>query len=357
MADSMIGWTGKCWNIIGGCTNESTGCLNCWSRKLVGTRFRENPRYDGLTVVRGDGKPHWTGKISLFEDRLEEPMHWRKPQLVFVASQADLFHPGVPEEFIDRAFAIMALCPHHTFQILTKRPQRMREYLSDEHEVQERIATALGKMLDGQWIWNEGKRFRNRIERMIGLFYGYETESDEDTGEEYDVQSAETVWPLRNVWLGTSTENQETFDKRAPELLDIAWPVHWLSIEPQVGSIVIPDNYLRELEWIVLGGESGTGARPMHPDWARSVRDQCEATGIPFFFKQTGEWLGWQHQWGPFWKSIRGDEVDSHAWPDITGEEPEGWIADLHDDVVYQWVGKKAAGDILDGKRYQQFPR
>jgi protein gp37 len=244
MADTSIAWTDKVWNPVTGCTKVSEGCRNCYAN-AVADRFWGARKF---TDVR------------MHTDRLDQPLQWRKPKRVFVNSMSDLFHEYVTDEFIDRVFAVMALAPQHTFQILTKRPHRMRHYISGEgtgnggslrraHEV---IKQANQAMLDGKGVW--------------------------------------PGWPLPNVWLGVSCEDQKTADLRVPVLLEIDCAVRFLSCEPLIGPIALGSvpgvGVLDALHWVIVGGESGPGHRSMDLDWARSIRSQCAAARVPFFFKQ-----------------------------------------------------------------------
>ena len=256
---SKIEWTGKTWNPIVGCSVVSPGCTNCYAMKDA-WRFHHNsatPHYRD-TAKRVNGKAVWTGKVALAPDHiLLEPLRRKKPTTWFVNSMGDLFHESVPDEWIDRVFAVMAHAPQHQFQILTKRARRMREYLSGD--ALRRVARAA-----------------NRIRTVDGLI----------------------GWPLPNVWLGVSTEDQKRADERIPDLLATPAAVRFISAEPLIGPIklkeVLGGDWLasgksgerRGLDWVIVGGESGKGARPMHPDWARALRDQCASAGVPFFMKQ-----------------------------------------------------------------------
>ena len=270
---TKIEWTEATWNPITGCSVTSPGCTNCYAMKLAGTRLRNHASRAGLTIDTKAG-PVWTGEVRFNEQWLDQPLRWKRPRMIFVCAHGDLFHESVPDEWIDRVFAVMARCPQHTFQVLTKRSARMLKYLSDP--------TA-----------------REAI----------------DTRTDYS-----TAWPLPNVWLGVSVEDQSRADERIPDLLATPAAVRWLSCEPLLGPVDLSDWMIcpnardglsmdpstGEYEcctqcdftgiglcpdWVVAGGESGPGARPMHPDWARSLRDQCEAASVPFFFKQWGDHL------------------------------------------------------------------
>ncbi len=250
MNKSAINYCDRVWNVTGGCTHCSPGCDNCWAKQLTDTRYKHNPRYDGLTK---DGR--WTGEVKLFEDRLDQPLRVKKPQVVFVNSQSDLFHEQVPFEFIDKVMAIAALCLQHEFLFLTKREKRMMRYIN-------RRCT------------------RGNISIELG---GRDDNCDHCFGDDHNL-----IWPLPNIYPGLTICNQDELYK-LDKFLQI--PGHkWLSIEPCLGNIVIPKDQLQQLSQIVVGGESGRDARPLHPDHPRSLRDQCKAAGVSFFFKQWGEY-------------------------------------------------------------------
>jgi len=278
MADkSHIEWTDATWNPITGCSVVSPGCTNCYAMKLAGGRLQHHASRAGLTKPSKAG-PVWTGEVRLNEGWLSQPIHWKKPRRIFVCAHGDLFAEGVPDAWIDMVVAIMHLSPWHTYQVLTKRPERMRKYF-------DRLAT-------------------NLHDRLVA------------TGV-YDVFPDGVNLPLPNVWLGVSAENQSTWDARVPELLWTIAAKRFVSAEPLLGPIdpgpigvlgghaevhplcwdtecedddgeEFPD--VPPLDWIIVGGESGAGARPMHPDWVRRLRDACEAEVVDFFFKQWGAW-------------------------------------------------------------------
>ena len=269
MTDSKIEWTDRTWNPIRGCTRESEGCRNCYAERIA-ARFSDPGQPFHTIAERTKSGPRWTGKMILVEDRLDLPLRWKKPAKVFVNSMFDLFHENIPDEWIDRIFAVMARCPHHTFQVPTKRAKRMREWAASRDDI--RIRHAASFFAD--WRREDGDPMRD-----IPPF----------------------AWPLPNVWLGVSVEDQERADERIPELLATPAAKRFISAEPLLGPLDIVGAYLIPpglkgedcwgIDWVIAGGESGPGARPMHPDWARSLRDQCKAAGVPFFFKQWGEWI------------------------------------------------------------------
>lgn len=321
MADnSLIEWTDATWNPITGCAVVSPGCTNCYAMRLAGTRLAHLPSRAGLTRDSKAG-PVWTGETRLNEEWLTQPLRWRRPRRIFVCAHGDLFAESVPDAWIDRVFAVMALAPQHTFQVLTKRAQRMREYLT-QADRQSRIA-ARGFFMDG------------------GDF--------------------EARWPLPNVWLGVSVEDQARADERIPDLLATPAAARFVSAEPLLGpvdltSISWGDDFVwgitdalagvdwclefpgeprparAKLNWVIVGGESGPGARPMHPDWARSIRDQCADAGVAFFFKQWGEFAS----------------VSEVAGPGAHYQFPDG--------ATVRRVGKVRAGRMLDGRTHDDIP-
>lgn len=284
MADrTRIEWTDITWNPVSGCTRISEGCRNCYIDRTP--PFRMNGRFfrgrDGA-YSREVGA---TTGVTLHPERLAVPLRkrsWRGKR-VFVCSSADLFHDAVPDEYIARVFAVMALTPEVTYQVLTKRPARMRSLLRDrrfEVLAGQVIADVIGdderreeRMLRGAWTWDVSHRSYHAPD-----------------------------WPLLNVWLGVSAEDQATADLRIPALLDTPAAIRWVSAEPLLERVWLPgvlpsDSEAmaplgaprrRTLDWVVVGGESGPGCRPMDVDWARSLRDQCAIADVPFFMKQIG---------------------------------------------------------------------
>ncbi len=238
-------WTDATWNPITGCSVISPGCTNCYAMKLAGTRLRNTPSRTGLTIASKAG-PVWNGQVRFNDQWLTQPLHWKKPRKIFVCAHGDLFHENVPDEWIIEIFTIMAIADHHTFQVLTKRIDRACEFLSKPH----------------------------RLEDLYDNWFTY-------TGKSREVYS----WPLHNVWIGASAEDQLRYDNRRRWLDETPAAKRFWSIEPMLDQIDMGIQFVKP-DWVIAGGESGAGARPMHPDWARSLRDQCAAAGVPFFFKQ-----------------------------------------------------------------------
>lgn len=311
-ANSKIEWTDATWNPTRGCSRVSEGCRNCYAERIAarlnGTDIVEGKRvlrpFAGFAVRTPSG-PRWTGRVELIPEALNLPLHWRKPRRVFVNSMSDLFHEKLPDEAIDRVFAVMALCPQHTFQALTKRAGRMRNYFMG-------LASAASE----GFVESPYPRIAHCIRDVPDRFKS--------------VQRGNLVlpaWPLPNVWLGVSCEDQVTADERIPLLLQTPAAVRFVSLEPLLGPITLTElQPAREVEvdslngkhgihrplqgrnqtlnWVIVGGESGPQARPMHPDWARTIRDQCIAAGVPFFFKQ----------WGGCDKKASGRLLDGREW-------------------------------------------
>jgi protein gp37 len=242
MADhSSIEWTEATWNPTTGCDRLSPGCDNCYALALA-----KRLKAMGSTKYQEDGDPRTSGpgfKLALHPEVLALPKSWRQPRVVFVDSMSDLFHPDVPLEFIRQAFDVMMETPQHTYQILTKRSQRLQK-----------LATEL-------------------------------------------------EWPT-NVWIGVSVEN-DRYQFRIDHLREVPAAVRFLSLEPLLGPLSELD--LKDIHWVIVGGESGPRARPMHKEWVEEIRDQCAAIGVPFFFKQ----------WGGRTPKAGGRELDQRIWDEM----------------------------------------
>lgn len=341
MADkTKIEWSDATWNPITGCSPVSPGCANCYAAQLAGTRLKHHLSRVGLTK-QVNGRPVWTGEVRFNEEWLTLPLRYKKPRRIFVCAHSDIFHSNVPDEWLDRIFAVMCLASQHTFQVLTKRPERMREYVK---------ALSAGE--------RDSEIFNHKFKGCIG-------------GVKAIMSGSVKSGPLRNVWLGVTAENQTQANKRIPLLLETPAAKRFVSIEPMLSRIslqhvMMPDGDGLDTElfnhgtgtgidWIICGGESGPNARPMHPEWVRSLRDQCQEAKVPFFFKQWGEWI-------PF--PQRPDEIDAARFPGeyLLGED--GSVTQLGN-IKIPWrpglcevmrVGKKAAGRLVDGKEYLEVP-
>ncbi|AMS41234.1 DUF5131 family protein [Aminobacter aminovorans] len=338
MADhSLIEWTDATWNPITGCSVVSPGCTNCYAMKLAGTRLKHLPSRVGLTLDSKAG-PVWNGHVRFNEQWLDQPLRWKAPRRIFVCAHGDLFAENVPDEWIDCVFAVMALAPQHTFQVLTKRSTRMRSYVT---------------ALDRETIRDTIRRMAKAIPSPMPKFESM-------------------LVPPPNVWLGVSTEDQARADERIPDLLATPAAVRFVSAEPLLGPIdtllttergdldalrglgVHADEEGRDdwyrtamLDWVIVGGESGRGARPMHPEWVRSLRDQCAAADTAFFFKQWGQWV--TEDQSPETIILPGESRGAWAERDADG----CWGGDQTQ--VYN-VGKKAAGRLLDGVEHNAMP-
>lgn len=320
MSKSKIEWTDVTWSPVTGCTKISQGCRHCFAermaRRLAG-RF-------GYPAAPN----HFD--VTLHLDRLDQPLHWKKPKRVFVVSMGDLFHDDVPASFIYDVFMVMIKARHHTFQVLTKRPRRMRDFI---------------------YVWSGGEIFaKSQFAKLHP-----------------------------HIWLGVSVENQQAADERIPLLLRMPAAVHYVSVEPMLGPMDDLQPYLlrpptcldcnqelprcphpqqpcakcggwgyvfnQAVNQVIVGGESGPGARPMHPRWPRDLRDQCVAAGVPFFFKQWGAWFP-RSQWEHNPDLVLPDDCDCI----------EGRNLKIIDGEIMHRVGKKAAGRLLDGRTWDEYP-
>lgn len=369
MADKThIEWTDATWNIITGCSVVSPGCKDCYAMGLAGSRLKNHPSRVGLTMDTKAG-PVWTGEVRFNEAWLDQPLRWTKPRRIFPCAHGDLFHENVPYAWIDRVFAVMALAPQHTFQVLTKRADRMRAYF-------ERLRAEA----------------RDRGERTDVVPQRID-DAAADLTATHGGALEEVAWPLANVWLGVSAEDQVRADERLPNLLETPAAVRWVSLEPMIGPVDltrIPHDepidgvqyYIDTLtgriwapegaspyrghvaggrkyvslcgwlNWVVVGGESG-GERPMHPEWARQVRHACQTSKTAFLFKQWGSWVPVPSVEGPHGPlcamTASGRRVPVGAIP--TEHNEDGWTA-----WIFEKVGKKAAGRLLDGVEHNGMP-
>lgn len=316
--DPKDGSAGATWNPITGCSVASPGCTNCYAMRLAGTRLADHPSRAGLTK-EVNGNHVWTGEVRLNEYWLYQPIRWNKPRMIFVCAHGDLFHESVPVEWIVQVFAVMIAAPQHTYQVLTKRSARMRQVM--------------------QWLYEteEGS------DALVEAVESFAPETDLDF----------TV-PPEHIWMGVSAEDQQRWDERVENLRDTPAAVRWVSAEPLIGPIM-PN--LAAIDWVVVGGESGPGARPMHPDWARDLLNACYLLGVPFLFKQ----------WGSY-QVVFDRDHDDPDWRNCSQWErkyPKGrWLnlaggTGFHGErVVYVTpVGKSQAGRLLDGVEHNGYPR
>ncbi len=325
--ETGIEWTDTTWNPIRGCSRVSDGCRNCYAERMAHRFSGPGQPYEGLTQLV-NGHPAWTGKVTLVEKHLLDPLRWEpirtqteaeeiagsygtRPRSIFVNSMGDLFHPNVRDAWIAKIVAVMIRANWHIYQVLTKRPERAQCLLSSED------------------FW---RLVNAEIHATLGVIVHWSKLPD-------------------HVHLGVSVEDQVTANERIPLLLQTPAALRFISAEPLLGAIDLsalprPPEFHRspygwhhwwpkKLHWVIVGGESGPGARPMHPDWARRLRNQCVFAGVPFFFKQWGEWLG-AGQDGPLRK-------DGQCTINCSNEPIR--------------VGKRAAGSLLDGHIWREFPR
>jgi len=349
---SKIEWTDASWTPIRArnkttgkvgwhCEHATPGCEGCYAEsmnKRLGT---------GLPFKPGHRKDI---EIFLDEEMLLQPLRWKKPRTIFVCSMTDLFADFVPDEWIDRVFAVMALCPQHTFQVLTKRAEGMQTYVANMFRSTEAPRgfvcppwSALLNRVERRWI-DQNPDYMTTIRPLLLKAL---------------VGRTLPVGPLPNIWFGTSAEDQRRYDERREALENTPAAVRFWSLEPLLGPIDLKLGEFGEEanpDWIIAGGESGIGARPMHPDWARSIRDQCEAAGVPFFFKQWGEWAPGECGKHPMTRTERTAEWFGDRWHfgSVTPETSEGMHID--DEPELYRFGKSRSFRMLDGREHNEMP-
>ncbi|MDX2749593.1 phage Gp37/Gp68 family protein [Streptomyces scabiei] len=360
-ATTKIEWTDRTWNPVTGCTKVSPGCDNCYA-ETIAHRFAGSKAFpNGFDV-------------TLHDQRLDQPSRWTKSARVFVNSMSDLFHDSVPDLFITRVFDVMEANPRHTFQVLTKRHARMRSFVQQREQQRREYAAK---------------------------FDDCPTEAMRISPAAQDAR-ARAGRPPANIWLGVSVEDQKWADIRIPALLETPAAVRFLSCEPLLGPVdlcgpIVPGRGRPKLtywldgrpgwgpeqtddrgrvfqglavgpriDWVIVGGESGPQARPMHPDWARALRDQCTVSGTAFFLKQLGEW----QPLGPLYGDLEDTDdghmeavhLDAVEGKQVIQLESNGYIAEGHQPADSRtWlmarVGKKRAGRELDGRVHDAFPQ
>jgi len=386
--EAGISWTDETWNPIRAryweiqnngsgrerlgwhCEKVSAACKHCYA-EAMNLRLGTGLDYKPGNLFREEKRGFCNGEAEVFLDEkmLLSPLHWRKPRRIFTSSMTDIFGGWVKDEWLDRIWAVMALCPQHTFLPLTKRPKRMRYYMTRPHRPGQFITI----LDDGTRIDTPSAHICVRS-AMCDLLPKAPPQALDFAAKWADDHYPDgdgflRRWPLPNVWPGVTAEDQATANERIPDLLATPAAKRFVSIEPILGQIdltkiqtvingnsgvknaltgdfwipgcgSISSTTLRggpKLDWVICGGESGPKARPSHPNWYRSLRDQCAAAGVPFFFKQQGNWAfcdGWE-EWVPE------PEPRIHIWPD-------GEMSAL--------VGKKCAGRLLDGRLHNEFP-
>lgn len=359
-AESKIEWTDATWNPVTGCSVVSPGCTNCYAMHLAGARLQHHPSRAGLTKPSKAG-PVWTGEVRLNEEWLTQPLRWKRPRMIFVCAHGDLFHESVPDAWIDRIFAVMQRSTRHKYQVLTKRSERMRAYITRLYACAE---SNNREWFDRGFCWPLGTSAEMARDRVV---------------------------PFRHVWIGVSAERQKEADERIPDLLATPAAIRFVSCEPLLGPIDLASVDIRvgiragdqinalsgfdstggtqprypHLDWVIVGGESGD--RPMHPDWARSLRDQCVPAGVPFFFKQWGTCLPVRQVLPGYGRisgatAVKPATVKLHCQstpkqaPIFAFAEHGVSFTAMHDGLLTFGVGKKRAGRLLDGREWNEMP-
>jgi len=336
-AITSIAWTDRSWNPVRGCSRVSMGCDRCYAAAQAHRFSGPGQPFEGLTTIRR-GKVDWAGIARLIPDQLAAPLKWRKPQRIFVNSMSDLFHPSLSTEEIAAVFGVMAACPHLTFQVLTKQPKRAAEWFKWLRGVAELVETGDAKVrICLRYALNAGFTWSRHIEYQ--------------------------PWPLPNVHLGVSAENQKTADERIPILLQrIPAAVRFVSMEPLLGQVKLTDltsyayastshhmNALAgstlecmydggagvvthpKLDWVIVGGESGPGARPCDVAWLESIVQQCRGADVPCFVKQLGAHPCFMVGGAPFFHNYHHThgELFCKKLSDKQGGDPSEWPESL----------------------------
>lgn len=304
MSKTTIEWTDRVWNPVRGCSRVSPGCVNCYAERQAARFCRPSDGYDiekgpffGF-VHKVNGHAAWTGEVKLIESKLLEPLSWRKPCNCFVNSMSDLFHESLPDEAIDRVFAVMALCPHIMFQVLTKRAGRMRAW-ADKVRRSDRVAQAA-----------------KRLHTIVSPFKLPSENIFDARAVALGLPWAIRAWPLPNVWFGVSVESK-AYLPRIDLLRETPAAIRFVSLEPLLEDL--DGANLRGLDWAIVGGESGPGARPFHIDWARFILSHCRRVKVAPFLKQLGANPVWGHD------NQKLHLTDSH------GGDPSEWPEDMRD--------------------------
>lgn len=345
---------GETWNPQVGCREISPGCRECYAAKQAHRGMSK--QHHGLTVMRTNAAgenlgAHWNGQINRVPHLLAQPLKWREPRGIFVCSMSDLFFDVDSDDacrWIAAIFGVMAACPQHTFMVLTKRPENAARWFT--------------------WLERESRIECAGVARLCVAAAVLAIERSVPVVRERVRKAAETriAWPLPNVWVGVTAEDQQRADERVPVLLGLPAAVRFVSYEPALGPVdwtrinwpgrwpvdvlrggswdvdpaagFVQHSDMPTLDWLICGGESGPHARPMHSDWTRSARDQCEAAGVAFFFKQWGE-------------HVRPSQMPEDTWSRL--DASESGLGNTDDPVR---VGKAAAGRELDGRTHDAFP-
>lgn len=296
-----ISWTDSTWNPTVGCSRVSAGCDHCYairdSARQVGAK---HPAYEGVLTI---GNRDWSGRVNLVPERLGQPLRWKRPRRIFVNSMSDLFHPEIPVEYIAQVFGVMSMASWHQFQVLTKRPQRMAEVLADP-AFPAMVADAATE------LWRSGSMPKrgDACPAPGGWFATWPTppawlvtDVEDDRGT--------ARWPIPNVWLGTSIESG-TYAWRSRHLLETPAAVRFVSAEPLLTALdLAPYMTHGGLDWVIVGGESGPGARPMDLAWVEQLVEQCHAEGVAVFVKQLGNVLAGE-------LGVHGKGTQPDEWPE-----------------------------------------
>jgi protein gp37 len=342
-----IEWTEETWSPATGCSAVSPGCRNCYAARMARRLDGRGVGYDGTTKAKSSrlgAAAMWTGRVNWLPARLEVPLRWRRPRTVFVCSMADLFHEHLDFHRIAAVFGIMAATPHHTYQVLTKRAERMHAFFD--------------WLASHSFPLSPGTRplvsIAGDIPELIAD-YAKEELAGNTNGHLLERITAAKEWPLPNVWLGASAEDNKRLHQRLGYLMDTPAAVRFLSCEPLLEALdfedgpTSPDSTMAPwsnlelglIHWVIAGGESGAGSRPPHPAWFRKLRDDCAEAGVAFFFKQWGSWA----------------PLETWSKAGIaTAAELAIRRRELEDGVEMVCVGKAKAGRRLDGKLHEELP-
>lgn len=301
------GSQGSTWNPVTGCDRTSPGCDHCYALTLAArlkAMGQPNYQHDGDPATSGPGFA-----VTMQPHMLDQPLRWTRPRRIFVNSMSDLFHPDVPVDYIAVVFAVMHLAPQHTFQVLTKRSKRMLDVLTDP-TFPAQVTAATERLAATVAAGGLGPVAQRAV------------------------RASAMVWPLPNVWLGVTVES-DRYSFRARDLAGAPAVVRFVSAEPLLSPV--PSLDINLVDWVIAGGESGPGARPMLPVWATDLRDRCVAAGVPFFFKQWGDW-------------------SPEPGPDGSGE-PMSVDDGFSEPVMMFRMHKSRTGRTLDGRTWSESPR
>lgn len=337
MGKTNISWTDKTWNPIRGCSRVSEGCRHCYAETMAARFSDPGQPYHGLAKRTPSG-PRWTNQIMVVMDHLLDPVRWTKPCMIFTNSMSDLFFEKLSNEEIAAIFGIMAVCKQHIFQVLTKRSKRMKAWF--------------------QWASTL------TMPELLGYTYAALKDRPDDLKAfaKADSNMGGYTWPLPNVWIGVSVENQEAADERIPDLIACPAVIRFLSCEPLIGQVLLQGHHVTEtggshsrmylrgntgdqrIHWVIAGCESGPGARDCDHRWLRILRDQCQATGVSFFLKQARAAQEGGHRLYPSGQAARAEVVDVVKMGNGSKMKPGGVIERPYlDNVQHQEFPAQAA--------------